>query len=226
MTVQACPLSRLAEGGRASGNLSCRNNRGQHYGPFGRDQGAQQPDTGRPEEPGQTGCHADTVGSGRGQGEGQGLPDALQRCSPPGPGHQVRERHHRGASFTAPACAGWPAERHDPFSGGDAIAGPNGSCTSEPTVIGNNSGNTFMLTAGHCELLGFPVITHGVTMGAVTNVRDCNQCIDSETVSGNYSATGRSRQRQQPAVAGGRFAVRYARPECGLARNRRRLRHR
>lgn len=76
-----------------------------------------------------------------------------------------------------------------PFAGGDTIAGPNGSCTSGPTVIGNNSGNTFMLTAGHCEPLGFPVITHGVTMGTVTNVRDCNQCIDSETVSGNYSPT-------------------------------------
>jgi hypothetical protein len=76
-----------------------------------------------------------------------------------------------------------------PFSGGDIIDVPEGICTSGPTVIGNNSGNTFMLTAGHCAPDGFPIFTHTVMMGTVTNVRLCTPCIDSETVSGSYSDT-------------------------------------
>ena len=77
-----------------------------------------------------------------------------------------------------------------PFAGGDRIiVGGTEGCTSGPTVIGNASGNTFMLTAGHCGPVNSTVQTHGVTMGHVTNVRLCNSCIDSETVSGTYSPT-------------------------------------
>ncbi len=77
-----------------------------------------------------------------------------------------------------------------PFAGGDLITVAEGVCTSGPTVIGNNSGHTFMLMAGHCaEGVGFPIFTDGVEMGTVTNVRLCNDCIDSATVSGTYSDT-------------------------------------
>lgn len=75
-----------------------------------------------------------------------------------------------------------------PFAGGDVITvGGAADCTSGPTVVGNASGNTFMLTAGHCGPVNSIVQTHGLTMGHVTNVRLCNSCIDSETVSGNYA---------------------------------------
>jgi len=75
-----------------------------------------------------------------------------------------------------------------PFAGGDVITvGGSSECTSGPTVVGNASGNTFMLTAGHCGPVNSTVQTHGLTMGHVTNVRLCNSCIDSETVSGNYA---------------------------------------
>jgi hypothetical protein len=77
-----------------------------------------------------------------------------------------------------------------PFSGGDRIiVGGTEACTSGPTVIGNGSGSTFMLTAGHCGAVNATVKTHGVTMGHVVNVRFCDGCIDSEFVSGNYSPT-------------------------------------
>lgn len=74
-----------------------------------------------------------------------------------------------------------------PFAGGDFVTTPLGGCTSGPTVIGNASGNPFMLLAGHCATVNSTIKTHGVTMGHVTNVRFCNICIDSETVSGNYA---------------------------------------
>ena len=73
-----------------------------------------------------------------------------------------------------------------PFFAGDFITTPLGGCTSGPTVVGNASGNNFMLTAGHCARVGDTIKTHGVTMGKVTNRRLCSPCIDSETVNGSY----------------------------------------
>jgi hypothetical protein len=67
-----------------------------------------------------------------------------------------------------------PATRTDdvaPFSGGDQINGSNGlTCTGGFTVIGNASGNPFMLSAGHCGSANWKVAPAGGAIGTTSKL--------------------------------------------------------
>jgi hypothetical protein len=60
----------------------------------------------------------------------------------------------QAATTAAPSSAKSYAGRYNgkaPFAGGDAIKGSNGlNCTGGFSMVGNKSGNPFMLSAGHC----------------------------------------------------------------------------
>jgi V8-like Glu-specific endopeptidase len=80
-----------------------------------------------------------------------------------------------------------------PYYGGDStwIHGDpiEADCTSGFDTIGRRTGNSYMLTAGHCADVGDKIDTNfdsPQTMGTVTNKRFVYGGLDAETIGGSY----------------------------------------
>jgi hypothetical protein len=95
---------------------------------------------------------------------------------------------------TTEALATTSAERDgdgSPFTGGDGInlSGLGVTCSLGFTTKGNNSGNDYLLTAGHCGKGTVTAETNGVTIGSVsTQYLDGGSDADVDTIRANGRA--------------------------------------